>query len=233
MTILSPAIALNTRSGLTLSPPSPVDDCKVPDGQPVELQKLPRGARVNGLTARGNVGFPFVPDRFPIKGTARIVLGQAAFLDAPPNEKTPFEFFQPHVDQVSEWFDFWSQGEFSLDVQIIEDWIEIPVNSVDMPSDDSEIAKIVLRNIPNGAADMTDVDGTFIFWAIGTEGGDRHDFGVRVGSNEQSFVGRDRPDLFWAPSEWHLEETSNGPRLKVKQAYTWAYLIHEILHEQG
>lgn len=213
--------------------PATIDVCKVADGQPPEVQKLPRGVMVNGHPLRGSVGFPFVPDRFPTDGTARIVLGAVAFDDAPPSTASARDFFSPHARKMEEWADFWSQGQFALDITIIDEWIQVPRRSVDMPSDDVQIARIVQSHIPE-SVDFSGVDGTFIYWAEGTDGGNRHDFGVRVGSNENSYGDpASRPDLFWAVAQYHIEDTGNGIPLSLKTEYLWAYLIHEIQHEQG
>jgi hypothetical protein len=211
-----------------------VDECKIPDGQSPELQAVERGAIVNGVRARGNVGFPFIPDRFPIEGTARIVFGQVSFLDAPPTDQTPLEFFTPQAEKMKEWAQFWSQGKFSFDVQIIPDWIQINANSSNMPSDARSRAKIVQERIPENI-DLEGVDGTFIYWAPGINAAN-HDFGIRVGSNENPFVvGEKRPGLVWAPSQWHFEDSGQDGRLsyEIKREYTWSYWIHELLHEQG
>ena len=213
-------------------PPSPVDECKIPDGQSPELQAVERGAIVNGVRARGNVGFPFIPDRFPIEGTARIVFGQVSFLDAPPTDQTPLEFFTPQAEKMKEWAQFWSQGKFSFDVQIIPDWIQINANSSNMPSDARSRAKIVQERIPENI-DLEGVDGTFIYWAPGTGKGLDRTFALRVGSNENTYAGGPRPALFWAVDQYHIEETGNGIPYELKRDYTWAYLIHEIQHEQG
>lgn len=213
--------------------PANIDLCRVPDGQPPELQVLPRGVMVNGHPLRGSVGFPFVPDRFPTLGTARIVLGAVAFEDAPPTTDTAREFFSPHAKKMGEWADFWSQGQFAFDITIIDEWIQVPRKSVDMPSDDRQIAGIVQSHIPE-TVDLSGIDGTFIYWAEGTDGGNRHDFGVRVGSNENTYGDpASRPDLFWAVAQYHIEDTGNGIPLSLKTDYIWSYLIHEIQHEQG
>ena len=213
--------------------PAGVDFCKVADGQSPELQQLPRGVMVNGHPLRGSVGFPFVPDRFPTTGTARIALGAVAFDDAPPSTESARDMFSPHAKKMEEWADFWSQGQFGFEITIIDEWIQVPRKSVDMPSDDAQIARIVQSHIPE-TVDFSGIDGTFIYWAEGTDGGSRHDFGVRVGSNENSYGNpASRPDLFWAVAQYHIENTGNGIPLSLKRKHLWSYLIHEIQHEQG
>jgi hypothetical protein len=156
-----------------------------------------------------------------------------AFEDAPPTTDSAREFFSPHAEKMEEWADFWSQGQFDMDITIIDEWIQVPRKSGDMPSDDNQIARIVQSHIPE-SVDFSGVDGTFIYWAEGTDGGNRHDFGVRLGSNENTYGDpASRPDLFWAVAQYHIDDTGNGIPLSLKTDHMWSYLIHEIQHEQG
>lgn len=156
-----------------------------------------------------------------------------AFEDAPAFSDTALEYLGPQVERIEQWADFFSQGTFRYSFQIVEDWIEIPMRSTEVPADDETIARLVLERFPD-TIDYESVDGTFVLWAPGIDGGDRHDFGVRVGSNEGGFVlGEKRPGLFWAPSEWHVEDTNGALTIQLKRDYTWAHLIHEMQHEQG
>ena len=212
--------------------PSPVEMCKVPDGRPSYLQGYPRGAIVNGEPVAGGVGFPFTEGRFPVKGEANIILALVSFEDTEEFVDRPDEFLGPQSEKISEWSNFWSQGQFRYNFQIVENWVRIPMKSSEATSNDEILARQILEQFPPGI-DYSSVDGTFIYWAPGLVADD-HDFGIRVGSNETPFVvGEKRPGLFWAPSKWHTETTNGNLTLDLKMRYTWSHLIHEFLHEQG
>ena len=219
---------------ISSNPPSPssVEMCKIPDGRPAYMQGYPRGATVNGEQVAGGVGFPFTVGRFPIKGEANIILAMVSFEDTEEFVDSPDEFLGPQARKITQWSDYWSQGQFRYNFQIVENWVRIPMKSSEATSNDEVLARQILEQFPPGI-DYSSVDGTFIYWAPGlvAEG---HDFGIRVGSNENPFaVGEKRPGLFWAPSKWHTETTNGNLTLDLKKRYTWAHLIHEFLHEQG
>ena len=219
---------------ISSNPPSPssVEMCKIPDGRPAYLQGYPRGATVNGEQVAGGVGFPFTVGRFPIKGEANIILAMVSFEDTEEFVDSPDEFLGPQARKITQWSDYWSQGQFRYNFQIVENWVRIPMKSSEATSNDEVLARQILEQFPPGI-DYSSVDGTFIYWAPGlvAEG---HDFGIRVGSNENPFaVGEKRPGLFWAPSKWHTETTNGNLTLDLKKRYTWSHLIHEFLHEQG
>jgi len=201
------------------------EQCKVPDRLSAE--------EIGYSSVRGSVGFPFIPDRFPHQGTASIVLAQVAFEDVRPTvAETPLEYFSPHAEKVEEWALFFSQGQFELDVQIVPEFVEMPMKSSDLPSDERTVANMILERMPSGI-DFQEVDGVFVFWAseinsrLGGEGA------LRVGSNEYQYTeGEDRPALFWAAHNWHLQSTP-GIEYEHKRNFTWGYLLHEIQHEQG
>ncbi|MDA8552007.1 hypothetical protein N9K78_01815 [Aquiluna sp.] len=224
-----PAIELITSNPVS---PSPVEMCKIPDGRPGYLQGYPRGATVNGEQVAGGVGFPFTVGRFPIKGEANIILAMVSFEDTDEFVERPDQFLGPQSRKITQWSNFWSQGQFRYNFQIVENWVRIPMKSSEATSNDEVLAKQILEQFPPGI-DYSSVDGTFIYWAPGLVADD-HDFGIRVGSNENPFVvGEKRPGLFWAPSKWHTETTNGNLTLDLKMRYTWAHLIHEFLHEQG
>ena len=214
--------------------PSDVEICKVPDGRPSYLQGYPRGAFVRGQQVAGGVGFPFTEGQFPIKGEANIITAMVSFEDTEEFVDSPEDFLGPQTEKITEWSNFWSQGKFSYNFQIVENWIRLPMKSTEATDRDEILARMILDKFPQDI-DYSDVDGTFIYWAPGING-TGHDFGLRVGSNEQPFVvGQKRPGLFWAPSEWHYQDSGGemGLKYETKREYTWAYWIHEFLHEQG
>jgi hypothetical protein len=229
-------VLLTVKSPLPTSAASPssAEVCKVPDGRPSYLQGYPRGAFVRGQQVAGGVGFPFTEGRFPIKGEANILTAMVSFEDTEEFVDSPADFLEPQTQKITEWSQYWSQGKFQYNFQIVDNWIRLPMKSSEATSRDEILARMILDLFP-ADIDYSDVDGTFIYWAPGLNG-TGHDFGLRVGSNEQPFVvGQKRPGLFWAPSQWHYEDTGGemGLKYETKREYTWAYWIHELLHEQG
>ena len=217
--------------------PSEVELCKVPDGRPASLQGVPRGAFINGQQVAGSVGFPMTVGRFPIVGEANLIAAMVTFEDTDEFVERPRDFLGPQTEKITEWSEYWSQGKFAYEWQIVDNWIRLPMNSWEASSVDEELATLILSQFPSDI-DFNNVDGTFIYWAPGLKASPTsdHDFGIRVGSNEQPFVvGEKRPGLFWAPSMWHYEDTGgeNGVKYEMKKDYTWAYWVHELLHEQG
>ena len=214
--------------------PSSVELCKVPDGRPAALQGYPRGATVNGKQVRGSIGFPLTVGRFPIKGEANIIAVMVSFTDTDEFVNKPVDFLGPQTKKITDWSKYWSQGKFQYNFQIVENWVRLPIKSSEASSNDEVLAKMILDQFP-AEIDYENVDGTFIYWAPGINA-ENHDFGVRVGSNENPFVvGEKRPGLVWAPAQWHYEDSGgeNGLKYEVKRDYTWAYWVHELLHEQG
>ena len=214
--------------------PSSVDLCKVPDGRPANLQGYPRGAYVDGEQVRGSIGFPLTVGRFPIDGEVNLIAAMVSFEDTDEFVDNPIDFLGPQVEKIAEWSKFWSQGKFQYNFQVVENWIRIPMKSSEATSNDEVLAREILAQFPE-SVDYESVDGTFIYWAPGLDGVG-HDFGLRVGSNENPFVvGEKRPGLFWAPSQWHYEDTGgeSGLKYETKKEYTWSYWVHELLHEQG
>jgi hypothetical protein len=214
--------------------PSSVELCKVPDGRPASLQGYPRGATVDGKQVRGSIGFPLTVGRFPIMGEANIIAVMVSFTDTEEFVDKPVDFLGPQTKKITNWSKYWSQGKFQYNFQIIENWIRLPIKSSEASSNDEVLAKMILDQFPQGI-DYESVDGTFIYWAPGINAAN-HDFGIRVGSNENPFVvGEKRPGLVWAPSQWHFEDSGQDGRLsyEIKREYTWSYWIHELLHEQG
>jgi len=217
--------------------PTAVSECKVPDGRPAGLQGVPRGAFVNGQQVAGSVGFPLTVGRFPIMGEANLIAAMVSFEDTDEFVENPRDFLGPQTEKITEWSEFWSQGKFNYKWQIVDNWIRLPMKSSEATDRDEILASLILSQFPSDI-DYEGVDGTFIYWAPGlqTPTASDHDFGIRVGSNENPFVvGEKRPGLFWAPSKWHYERTggANGLPYEVKRDYTWAYWVHELLHEQG
>jgi len=205
--------------------PSPVELCKVPDGLSAD--------QIGYGSIRGSVGFPFIPERFPHKGTASIVLAQVAFDDVRPAvDETPLDYFATHAAKVQEWVAFFSQGEFEIDIQIVPEFVEMGMKSSDLPNDSRAVVEMILRKMPP-EIDFEGVDGTFVYWASEINHRLEGEGALRVGSSEYQFSeGEERPELFFAAHNWHVSDSPGMPYWH-KRNFTWGYLLHEIQHEQG
>ena len=104
--------------------PSPAEVCKVPDA---------RQSAGGNSQARQAVGFPVSKSTLPIEGEVNIIAAMVAFDDAPAPDFTADEFFEPQLEKITQWSDFWSQGKLRYEFQMVEDWVTVPVNHTDYP----------------------------------------------------------------------------------------------------
>lgn len=213
--------------------PSAVDTCKVPDA---------RSGATGNSQAKQAVGFPVSKSTLPTEGEVNIIAAMVAFDDAPAPTLTGEDFFAPQLEKISEWSDFWSQGNLRYEFQMVEDWVEVPVNHADYPinsRDDyptsrvnsARIIQLVIDNLPDDL-DYAGADGFLVFWAPGI---DEFVTDVAVRGNEgvtlQTPQGP-REMFFWSGNNWHTRDTG-GITAQMKQDYTWSTWIYFMLLSQG
>jgi hypothetical protein len=68
-----------------------------------------------------------------LQGEVNIIAAMVAFDDAPAPDLTADEFFEPQLEKITQWSDFWSQGKLRYEFQMVEDWVTVPVNHADYP----------------------------------------------------------------------------------------------------
>jgi hypothetical protein len=213
--------------------PSAVEACKVPD--------LRSGATGNSQ-AQQAVGFPVSQSTLPTNGEVNIIAAMVAFDDAPPSALTGDDFFAPQLEKITEWSDFWSQGNLRYEFQMVEDWVKVPTNHADYPinsRDDyptsrvnsARIIQLVIDSLPQDL-DYAGADGFLVYWAPGI---DEFVTDVAVRGNEgvtlQTPQGP-REMFFWSGNNWHTRDTGSITA-QIKQDYTWSTWIYFMLLSQG
>lgn len=228
---------------LTASP-SDVDDCKVPDGQqPEGLRLLPEGySGEYGVRARGNVGFPLSPTTLPIEGEANLIAAMVSFDDAPPSQRTPEGYLREQLDRITQWSEYWSQGSFRYTFQMVDQWVNVPVNHADYPVNSRgdregsrarayEISRLVTEALPDDL-DYEKADGILIHWApgvdsfesdVGLQGNEGMPLPTPVGEKEM---------FFWSGNKWHYEDTGQMTA-ELKLDHIWSFWIYLMLDSQG
>lgn len=109
--------------------------CKLPDPRPESVRDLHRGQKRGDVIGRANVGFPRTEREIPGLGEANIILAKVAFDDAPPSDELPDDFLETQAAFMTEWSEFFSQGNFRYKFQVVDGWVEVPINHADYPID--------------------------------------------------------------------------------------------------
>lgn len=213
--------------------PSDAEVCKVPDAR--------SGAGGNSQ-ARQAVGFPVSTSTLPIEGDVNIIAAMVAFDDAPAPTLTAEEFFEPQLEKITQWSDFWSQGALRYEFQMVEDWVTVPVNHADYPinsRDDYPTSRTnsarVIQEVINALPDDLDyagADGFLVYWSPGID-----DFVTDVAVRGDEGVTLQTPDgprnmFFWSGNNWHYRDTGSMTA-EVKKDYTWSTWIYFMLLSQG
>jgi len=213
--------------------PSPAEVCKVPDAR--------QGAGGNSQ-ARQAVGFPVSKSTLPIQGEVNIIAAMVAFDDAPAPDLTADEFFEPQLEKITQWSDFWSQGKLRYEFQMVEDWVTVPVNHTDYPinsRDDYPTSRTnsarVIQEVINALPDDLDyagADGFLVYWSPGID-----EFVSDVAVRGDEGVTLQTPDgprgmFFWSGNNWHYRDTG-AITAEMKKNYTWSTWIYFMLLSQG
>ena len=212
--------------------PSPVEACKVEDGMSPELLAKGRGVWHQGQRARGPVGFPWVSSNFfPTQGEMRFLMLLVSFEDTSKFTKNPKEYWEPQTRELSGWFDYWSQGKLSIDIDSAESWIDLPYPSSKAPASDAQLARDIITRLPSSTA-VDDYDALFIQWAPGIKPGTREVFSLRLNGSDNSRVTdgfeNEYRQMIWSPDFEFYQFDYVERRDEI-----WGYLIHEILHEMN
>ena len=222
---------------------SPVEVCKVQDGQPQNTRGVLEGTQVNGVRVRSNVGFPLSGYTLPIEGEANLIVAMVSFDDAPRSELTPEGFLAPQLEEMTRWSKFWSQGKFRYTFQMVDEWINVPVNHADYPvrpkvdqqtsrQNAYQISRMVTEALPDGL-DYDAADGILIYWAPGIHAFEG-DIGLQGFERGMELPTPQGPKgmFFWSGNKWHYEDTGQMTQ-KLKAAHTWSFWIYLMLDSQG
>ena len=221
----------------------PIDVCKIPDGRPASMKTLNPGVVSLGANGMSNVGFPISPDIIPSSGVANLAVIPATFLDLGKNPSDPMSELGPQLEKMNQWSDFWSQGSFRYEFQVVEDWKVIPAQSTDYsigresvsggPARDSS-PFVGLANAVVVAAgsevDWAAAHGMLVYWPPTVEAIESSWGGGGIESI--STPAGDRRLFYWGTGRYH-NQSSGSLTAELKRGYLWSYWVHEMLHSQG
>lgn len=218
---------------------SSVDLCKVPDGRPAEMRQLFPGGISLGQYGMSNVGFPHSPDLLPTTGEVNFVVAAVAFQDLPGAPEDVNAFLKEQTRRMTDWSEFWSQGQLKYTFQIVEDWVVLPDSVEKYTVDDVSrgnrtvdvhvgLANLLATTI-GSQVDWSKADGILAQFPT-TFRAFANDWGGR-GDVVQTPAGS-KPMFFWGGGTFHNTSTGNITLAK-KRDLLWSFWIHEILHSQG
>lgn len=222
--------------------PADVEKCKVLDGQSPAARAAREGGMVEGKRARGNIGFPLSPTSLPVSGDSNFIAVMVSFDDAPPSGQTPEDYLKPQLDKIEQWGDFWSQGKLDFNFQLVEDWINIPVNHQDYPvnrrlpfeerqGNANKIIKLIAAALPP-ELDYENLDGLVIYWSPGVDYFEG-DLGLQGFEGVSlPFPGANKQVYVWSGNEWWYRDTG-AMTAEIKSQYTWSFWIYLMLDSMG
>ena len=222
--------------------------CKLQDPRPASVKELFRGQKRGDIIGRDNVGFPRTEREIPGLGVGNVIAAKVSFDDAPPSDDFPENFLEDQTEFMTEWSEFFSQGKFRYEFQVVDGWVNVPVNHADYPIDpgvgDNEydqeefqrlmdsrmetIAKLVVAEFPDGV-DYAAADAMFVYWTP-----EMYAFAQSVSYRNGLFStpqGTQRVP-FSGGGIYHTSD-SGGLTLEIKQDFMWSWWLHDILHFQG
>ena len=222
--------------------------CKLRDPRPDSVRDLHRGQRRGDIIGRDNVGFPRTEREIPGLGTANIILAKVAFDDAPPSDELPDDFLETHAAFMTEWSEFFSQGNFRYEFQVVPGWVEVPLNHADYPIDpgapDNEydqeafnreqkgrmttIIREVVAALPDDL-DYAAADTLFIYWTP-----EMHAFKQTISDRDAAFSTPQGTQVFSVQGGGTYHTTDSGSvTFEMKKEFAWSYFLHDIMHWQG
>jgi hypothetical protein len=222
--------------------------CKLADPRPASVKELFRGQKRGDIIGRDNVGFPRTEREIPGLGVGNIIAAKVSFDDAPPSAKIPDDFLEQQAAVMSEWSEFFSQGKFRYEFQVVDGWVHVPTNHADYGIDpgvgDNEydqeqfqremgarmetIAKLVVAELP-ADLDYAGADAMFVYWSpemfaftqsVSYRAGV---FSTPQGTQRIPFSGGGTS---------HISD-SGSLSAETKQEFMWSWWLHDILHFQG
>ena len=212
--------------------PSPAAACKVEDGMSPALLAQGRGGWYQGQKARGPVGFPWVSAHFfPTQGEMNFLMLLVSFDDTRKFIVKPQDYWGPQAQKLSGWFDYWSQGDISIDIDSAETWIDLPYPSSEAPASDGQLARDIISRLPTGT-NVNDYDALFIQWAPGIKAGTRDRFSLRLNGIDNKLA-TDGFENNFRQMVWSPDFEFYRNRYEERRSEVWGSLIHEILHEMN
>ncbi len=222
--------------------------CKLRDPRPDSVRDLHRGQKRGDIIGRDNVGFPRTKREIPGLGTANIILAKVAFDDAPPSDDLPDDFLETHAAFMTEWSEFFSQGNFRYEFQVVPGWVEVPINHADYPIDpgvpdnayDQEafhrqqkdrmvtVIQKVVAALPRDL-DYAAADTLFLYWTP-----EMHAFKQTISARDAVFSTPQGRQVFPVQGGGISHTTDTGSlTFDMKKDFAWSYFLHDIMHYQG
>ncbi|HEY7796537.1 MAG TPA: hypothetical protein VIB61_02035, partial [Microbacteriaceae bacterium] len=163
--------------------PSPVETCKLPDMRPEEVRHLWRNQIEGDLVGAASVGFPRKTSEVPIMGSANIIFAKVAFRDAPPSDLVSDDYIRDQLRKIQKASEHWSEGKFRYEYQIVDGWVEVPVDHWDYQIIQSktgnedphqitlstqdiqyQVAQLIIDSMPK-SVDFASADMIAIYWS--------------------------------------------------------------------
>ena len=219
--------------------PDAVDLCKIPDGRPAEMQALRQGAVFLGDFGMSNVGFPASPDRIPISGESRYVAVAVSFPDMPGDPANLDEYLAQQTQLMTEWSEFWSQGNMRYEFELIPGWVEVESNAEDFRNSDRSRSQRSFEFHAGLAGEVATAIGSGVDWE--NIDGILAVFPLSFDSFPSDWNGRGDPIVtptgvfpmfYYGGGAFHMTD-SNGIDAERKRELLWSFWIHEILHSQS
>ena len=183
-----------------------------------------------------NVGFPLQRDVIPVIGQANFLVVPVSFSDASP-EPALLPWVRQQGERLVEWYEYFSQGELSVNVQYLDSWVELNVPSTNYSSNkgamdgtlpqadidrnfrERELTQQVVRRI-GAAADFTNLHAMILVFPEAAKG--------ITTSILQRGVSISTPNGRQSVVVW-----GSGRELAGDRDQEWALYVHEFLHSQG
>ena len=222
--------------------------CKLLAPRPASVKALFRGQTRGDIIGRDNVGFPRTEREVPGLGVGNIILAKVAFDDAPPSDEVPDDFLETHAAFMTEWSEFFSQGNFRYEFQVVPGWVEVPIDHADYPIDpgagDNEydqeaffqelqgrmttIIHKVIDQFPDDV-DYAAADTIFLYWSP-----EMFAFKQTLSARDKVFQTPQGPQRI-SVQAGGVSHTSDSGSLtyEMKKEFAWSYFLHDIMHWQG
>ena len=228
--------------------PADFSRCKLLDPRPASARELSRGQQRGDVYGRDNVGFPRTERYVPGLGVANIIFAKVSFADAPPSDLVPESFLREQTQIVSDWADYWSQGKLRYEFQVVEGWVEVPINHADYTVDpgvgDNEydqdefnrlmssrmesVVQLVVAQLPKDL-DYAAADGIFLYWSP-----EMFAFKQTISDNDGVFQTPQGRQQIPVQGGGVFQTTDTGSlTFEIKKEYAWTYFLHEFMHWQG
>jgi hypothetical protein len=222
--------------------------CKLRDPRPDSERDLGRGQKRGDVVGRENVGFPRSEKEIPGLGVGNIILAKVAFDDAPPSGDIPDDFLETQAAFMTEWSEFFSQGNFRYEFQVVPGWVEVPINhaeyEIDPGAGDNEYDQDAFQRLVQGRMetiiqkvinelpadlDYSAADTIFLYWTP-----EMYAFKQTVSRRDTVFQTPQGPIRISVQGggTYHTTDTG-GVTAEMKREFAWSYFLHDIMHWQG